>query len=90
MHLESLHVMPLHSGTQAFFEEDECYWACEFPEKPPVSGETCWDWRCRSCWLHAKASLADRKSWRVVSDFSADMTLGEAIVAADAYHRAMV
>jgi hypothetical protein len=42
-----LHDLELHPGQ---------YFACDFPERPDTE-ETCWDYRCRGCWLHAEAVL---------------------------------
>ena len=52
--LARLDKMPLHSG-RADFDVDGWY-GCEQPERP-ADTMTLWDWRCRSCVLHATATL---------------------------------
>lgn len=45
--------LPLHPDIDREAGE---WFGCEFPERPPDDGMQ-WDWRCRSCTLHATAVL---------------------------------
>lgn len=44
---------PLHGKPLA----DGEWWACSYPERPPVPRVTMFDQRCRACLLSAKAAV---------------------------------
>jgi hypothetical protein len=44
---------PLHNLTP---EKPDAWWACSAPERP-VDDVTCFDYRCRPCWLMAEAAV---------------------------------
>lgn len=55
--LATIEEMPLHSGREDF--DVDGWYGCEQPERP-ADEMTLWDWRCRSCVLHATAVLRNQ------------------------------
>lgn len=60
--LASLDEIPLHSGRVDF--QVPGWYGCECPERP-ADDDTLWDWRCRACVLHAKATLRNQGDLRL-------------------------
>lgn len=52
-------VVPLHSDPLP----TGCYWACEYPERPPDPALTWWDWRCYGCFRHGEAVVNGDPEW---------------------------
>jgi hypothetical protein len=87
MALATLDAVPLHSKDFSFCAVDN-YYACEYPERPPVFFRTMWDFRCYPCYIHAKASVERVQVATVFGDEGhLRRTMAEALVEADEYWR---
>jgi len=54
----SVEDIPLHANLELDPARGEgTFWACADPERPPVLNGTRWDYRCRSCCVHAWAAV---------------------------------
>lgn len=71
--------VPLHDQTLSFWREG-CWWGHEYPERPNVRDFTCYDLRCRSCWLHAKATYLQEGDHQMITGGPQDASLKESLI----------